>query len=104
MSKLIQETEELMGMMKRGFQEIFGESRGTSIFFSKLRKQLKKIYLRPNNVIDTSLYSQSKIEAALSEMGFEFRQEIEDKLHFFNNETNVSVYLNPTNRKITMTP
>ena len=104
MSKLLRETEELMKMMDRGFQEIFGESRGTSIFFSQLRKKLKKIYFRPNNVIDTSFYSQQKIETALNEMGFQFRQEMEDKLHFFNDETNVSVYLNPVNRKITMTP
>jgi hypothetical protein len=50
------------------------------------------------------LYPQQKIETALNELGFEFRQEMEGKLHFFNDETNISVYLNPVNRKITMTP
>lgn len=104
MNDIIKETEEMIKMMERGFQEIFGESRGTSLFFSTLRKKLKKIYLRPNNVIDTSFYSQQKIETALTELGFEFRQEMESKLHFFNDETNVSVYLNPLNRKLTMTP
>lgn len=104
MNGIIKETEELMSMMERGFKEIFGESRGTSIFFSKLRKNLKKSYLRPNNVIDTSFYSQQKIESALTDMGFEFRQDLEGKLHFFNDETNTSVYLNPVNRKLTMTP
>jgi hypothetical protein len=104
MVDILKETEEMMQMMERGFQEIFGESRGTSMFFSKFRKKLKKTYLRPNNVIDAGFYSQQKIENALNEMGFYFRQELEDKLHFFNEETNVSVYLNPVNKKITMTP
>lgn len=104
MNDIIKETEEMIRMMKDGFQEIFGESRGTSMFFSKFRKKLKKTYLRPNNVIDAGFYSQQKIETALNELGFEFRKEVEDKLHFFNDETNISVYLNPVNKKLTMTP
>lgn len=104
MKDIIKETEEIVEMMGNHFHSFIKESKGTSVFFRNIRKYLKKIYLRPNNVIDTSLYSQSKIEKALNDMGFQFRQELEEKLHFFNDQTNTSVYLNPVNRKLTMTP
>lgn len=104
MNDIIKETEELMEMIKTNFQLTLAESRGASIFFRRLRRKLSKVYFRPNNVIDAGTYSTQKIENTLYSMGFEFRQELEDKLHYFNNDTNVSVYLNPTNRKLTMTP
>lgn len=101
---ILKETNEIIFLMKRQFSLLIKESKGTSIIFGKLRNNLEKIYLRPNNVIDTSLYSQEKIEDALSNIGFQFRQELEGKYHFFNDETNTSIYLNPVNKKLSMTP
>jgi hypothetical protein len=80
------------------------ESAGVSNFFERFREQLPEVYLRPNSVIDASRYSMNKIESALVDIGFEFRKEMEKKFHYFNSETSISVYLNPTNRKITFTP
>ena len=100
----IKETDYLIGMIKEEFETRLKEGSGAQIVFDSLQKILEKIYLRPNNVIDTSLYSRRKIESALTQLGFELKKEVEDKLHFYNNETSVSVYLNPTNKKISLMP
>ena len=98
----IKETDYLIGMIKEEFETRLKEGSDAQIVFDSLQKILEKIYLRPNNVIDTSLYSRRKIESALNQLGFELKKEVEDKLHFYNNETSVSVYLNPTNKKISL--
>ena len=100
----IKETDYLIGMIKEEFETILKEGSGAQILFDSLQKILEKIYLRPNNIIDTSLYSRKKIESALNQLGFQFKKDVEDKLHFYNNETSVSVYLNPTNKKISLMP
>ena len=101
---LIKETDYLIGMIKEEFGSNLKEGQGAQILFDSLQKVLRKIYLRPNNIIDTSLYSKNKIESALNQLGFEFKKEVEDKLHFFNPDTNVSVYLNPMNRRLSLMP
>ena len=62
------------------------------------------VWVRPNNIIDLSRYSKIKIEDAFKEMGFEFRKEMEGKLHYFNSDTSISIYLDPQNRKLTLVP
>lgn len=101
---LIKETDYLIGMIKEELVSDLKEGSGAQILFDPLQKILRKIYLRPNNVIDTSLYSKNKIESALNRLGFEFKKEVEDKLHFFNPDTSVSVYLNPMNRRLSLMP
>jgi len=102
--KVIIETDYLIGMIKEEFNSNLKEGLGAQILFDSLKTVLRKIYLRPNNVIDTSLHSERKIESALNKIGFQFKQEIDDKLHFFNPETSVSVYLNPRNRRLYLMP
>lgn len=101
---LIKETDYLIGMIQEEFETKLKEGLGAQILFDSLQKILEKIYLRPNNVIDTSLYSKQKIESALNQLGFEFKKDVEDKLHYYNNETSVSVYLNPVNKKLSLMP
>lgn len=91
-------------MIQEEFETKLKEGLGAQILFDSLQKILEKIYLRPNNVIDTSLYSKQKIESALNQLGFEFKKDVEDKLHYYNNETSVSVYLNPVNKKLSLMP
>lgn len=100
----IQETNAVIKMMKEMYSTQIDESAGVSLFFEYLQEILPKIYLRPNSVIDASRYSFAKIDQALINIGFEFRQDIDDKFHYFNDETSISIYLNPYNRKITFTP
>lgn len=101
---IIKETDYLIGMIREEFDNRLKEGLGAQILFDSLQKILEKIYLRPNNVIDTSLYSKQKIESALNQLGFEFKKDVEDKLHYYNNETSVSVYLNPVNKKLSLMP
>lgn len=101
---LIKETDYLIGMIKEEFETNLKEGSGAQILFDSLQKILSKIYLRPNNIIDTSLYRKNKIEDALNQLGFQFKKEVEDKLHFYNADTSVSVYLNPTNRRLSLMP
>lgn len=101
---IIKETDYLIDMIKEEFNANLKEGQGAQILFDSLQKILEKIYLRPNNIIDTSLYSKNKIESALNQLGFEFKKEVEDKLHFFNPDTSVSVYLNPINKRLSLMP
>lgn len=101
---IIKETDYLIGMIKEELGSDLKEGSGAQILFDSLQKILRKIYLRPNNIIDTSLYSKNKIESALNQLGFEFKKEVEDKLHFFNPDTSVSVYLNPVNKRLSLMP
>jgi len=66
---ILEETEQLIKIMKKHFRFSMSESKGTAIVFNKLKGNLDKIYLRPNNIIDTSLYSEDKIERALNDIG-----------------------------------
>jgi hypothetical protein len=101
---IIESTNQIIKLMREMLDTQIEESAGVSNFFENLREKLPQIYLRPNSVIDAGRYSMNKIESALADIGFEFRKEMEDKFHYFNGDTSISVYLNPTNRKITFTP
>lgn len=101
---IIDETEHLLKMMRENFSKNIQEVGGVEPIFTSIQAKLKNIYLRPNNIIDAGRYSQAKIDGSLFELGYEFRKEIEGKLHYFNKTTSVSLYLNPKNRKITLTP
>ncbi len=101
--KIVKDTDHLLKMMRENLSKTIQEG-GVDVIFSSIQEKLKNIYLRPNNIIDAGRYSQSKIDQALYDLGYEFRKEIEDKLHYFNKTSSVSLYLNPKNRKITLTP
>lgn len=101
---LVKETNRIIRMMREMYDEQLEEAAGVTTFFNSFQERLSKVYLRPNNIIDAGYYSMSKIESALSDMGFEFRKDMEGKFHYFNDETSVSVYLSPNNKRITFTP
>lgn len=101
---LVNETNRIIRMMREMYDEQLEEAAGVTTFFNSFQEQLPKVYLRPNNIIDAGYYSMNRIESAFSNMGFEFRKDMEGKFHYFNDETSVSVYLNPRNKRITFTP
>lgn len=102
--KILKEIEYVSKMIREELSSTVKEGAGASRIFQELEEKLPEVYLRPNNVIDAGRYSMAKIEAILDELGYSFRKEIDDKLHYFNEETSVSIYLNPINRKITLVP
>lgn len=102
--KLIDILKEIIRVNKIMRNEYLEEGEGVENIFQQLQSSLPNIYLRPNNVIDLSRYSQAKIENVFDELGFEFRKSEEEKLHYFNPDTSVSIYLNAQNRKLTFVP
>lgn len=102
--KILKEIEYVSKMIREELSSTVKEGAGTSRIFQELEEKLPEIYLRPNNVIDAARYSMSKIEEVLDELGYSFRKEMDDKLHYFNEETSISIYLNPINKKITLVP
>lgn len=101
---ILKETQSIIKIMREEYASPLKEGEGIDGIFSDIQEILPDVYLRPNNIIDLSRYSQRKIEDTFTEMGFEFRKEMEGKLHYFNSTTSVSVYLNPQNKKLSLVP
>jgi len=80
------------------------ESSGFDIIFSSLRKELNKIAILPDNVIDASQYKEHEIVDALKKIGYEYKKPMGNKLHFFNKKTSISLYLIQKTLKITLMP
>ena len=98
---ILKETQSIKKIMQK---EYLDEGEGIEGIFQQFQSVLPNIYLRPNNVIDMSRYSQDKLDKVFTDLGFEFRKSEEGKLHYFNPETSISVYLNSQNRKLTLVP
>jgi hypothetical protein len=103
-TNILEEIEYVSKMIRKEIAFSVKEGAGSSRIFQSLQKEIPKIYFRPNNIIDAGRYSVEKIENALEQLGYEFRKDAEGKLHYFNKETSVSLYLNPSNKKISLTP
>ncbi len=80
------------------------ESSGFDIIFSSLRKELNKIAILPDNVIDASQYKEHELVDALKKIGYEYKKPMGNKLHFFNKKTSISLYLIQKTLKITLMP
>jgi hypothetical protein len=102
--KILSEIDYVNNMIHEEMVHSVKEGSGATRIFQSLQEKLPKIYLRPNNIIDLGAYSMKNIEDSLEELGYEFRKESEGKLHYFNQENSISLYLNPSNKKISLTP
>jgi hypothetical protein len=102
--KIVQDTHRVIKIMREEYASQIREGEGVNAMYEKIQAILPDVYLRPNNIIDLGRYSKTKIEETFKEMGFEFRKEMEGKLHYFNPDTSVSIYLNPQNKKLTLVP
>lgn len=80
------------------------EGTGFNSIFEELKKQLSDISMLPDNMIDASMYKEHEIVDALKKIGYAYRKPMGGKLHFFNKETSISVYLIQSSGKITLLP
>ena len=80
------------------------ESSGFDIIFNTLIKELNKISMLPNNVIDVSQYKEHEVVDALKKIGYEYKKPMGNKLHFFNKKTSISLYLVQKTLNITLMP
>ena len=80
------------------------EGTGFDSIFEELKKKLSDVSMLPDNVIDASMYKEHEIVDALKEIGYTYKKPMGGKLHFFNKETSISVYLIQSSGKITLLP
>jgi hypothetical protein len=82
----------------------FKEGTGFDSIFEELKKKLSDVSMLPDNVIDASMYKEHEIVDALKEIGYAYKKPMGGKLHFFNKDTSISVYLLQSSGKITLLP
>jgi hypothetical protein len=80
------------------------EGTGFDSIFEELKKKLSDVSMLPDNVIDASMYKEHEIVDALKDIGYSYKKPMGGKLHFFNKETSISVYLIQSSGKITLLP
>jgi len=87
-------TEKLEVVEGSGFENIFDD----------LQKELQNIEMLPDNRIDATKYDEKAIIASLKKMGYDYKKAIGNKLHFFNKDTSVSLYLLQGKKIISLIP
>lgn len=80
------------------------EGTGFDGIFEELKKKLSDVSMLPDNVIDASMYKEHEIVDALKEIGYAYKKPMGGKLHFFNKDTSISLYLIQSSGKITLLP
>lgn len=80
------------------------EGTGFDAIFEELKKKLSNIEMLPDNAIDASMYKEHEITDALKDIGYIYKKPMGGKLHFFNKNTSISVYVVQSSRKITLLP
>lgn len=80
------------------------EGTGFDSIFEELKKKLSDVSMLPDNVIDASMYKEHEIIDALKQIGYIYKKPMGGKLHFFNKDTSISLYLIQNSGKITLLP
>ena len=80
------------------------EGNGFDTIFQELKGKLEKISILPDNKIDSSYYTEKQIVDVLKNMGYEYKKAMGNKLHFFNKETSISLYVTQPKNVISLVP
>lgn len=80
------------------------EGNGFETIFQELKSGLEKISILPDNKIDASYYTEKQIVDVLKNMGYEYKKAMDNKLHFFNKETSISLYVTQPKNVISLIP
>lgn len=92
-------------VMKRLIEKIeMTEGDGFENIFDELRTEMENIVMLPDNKIDATKYDEKAIIESLKKLGYEYKKAIGNKLHFFNKETSVSLYLLQGKKIISLIP
>lgn len=92
-------------VMKRLMERIeMTEGDGFENIFDELKTEIENIEMLPDNKIDATKYDEKAIIESLKKLGYEYKKAIGNKLHFFNKETSVSLYLIQGKKIITLIP
>jgi|LakMenEpi03Aug12_release.lakeMendotaPanAssembly.Ray.scaffolds.fasta_scaffold934593_1 hypothetical protein len=92
-------------VMKRLMEKLeVSEGNGFENIFDDLKKELENIEILPNNIIDASKYEEKAIMEAMKNLGYEYKKAIGNKLHFFNKQNSISLYLLQGKKTISLVP
>ena len=80
------------------------EGSGFENIFQELKGELEKITILPDNRIDGSYYTEKQIVDVLKKMGYDYKKAIGNKLHFFNKQTSISLYVTQPKNIISLIP
>jgi hypothetical protein len=80
------------------------EGTGFETIFDELKSEMENISILPDNKIDLTKYEEKAIIESLKKMGYEYKKAIGNKLHFFNKETSISLYLLQGKNIISLVP
>ncbi len=104
MNRLIKEITDNIVQMIIESETQTNEGTGFDGIFEELKKKLKNVTMLPDNVIDASMYKEHEIVDALKQIGYIYKKPMGSKLHFFNKDTSISIYVIQSSRKITLLP
>lgn len=100
---IIKETEYIVEAIKKLFREI-AEGSGADSIFTEIKSKLPKVTMGEAGKINAAMYPEAAVVKALKELGYIYKKPMGPKLHFFNKETSISVYLSQKTRMITLVP
>lgn len=92
-------------VMKR-LTELIDMKEGTGFenIFDELKSEMENISILPDNRIDASKYEEKAIMDSLKKLGYEYKKALGNKLHFFNKETSISLYMVQGKNVISLVP
>jgi hypothetical protein len=92
-------------VMKRLLEKLeVSEGNGFDNIFQELKKNLEKIEILPDSKIDASYYTEKQITDVLKKSGYEYKKAFGNKMHFFNKQTSISLYIEQPKNIISLTP
>jgi len=80
------------------------EGNGFETIFQELKGELEKLAILPDNRIDGSYYTEKQIVDVLKKLGYEYKKAMGNKLHFFNKQTSISLYVTQPKNIISLIP
>jgi len=80
------------------------EGNGFETIFQELKGELEKITILPDNRIDGSYYTEKQIVDVLKKLGYDYKKAMGNKLHFFNKQTSISLYVTQPKNIISLIP
>lgn len=100
---IIKETDYLVKAIKKLFMEIV-EGSGADAIFTEVKSKLPKVTMGEAGAINASMYPEAAVVKALKELGYIYKKPMGPKLHFFNKQTSISLYLSQKTRTLTLVP
>lgn len=114
LNTLLNETDYILTSIKKYFKVMLPEElhingeieegAGADAIFEEFKVKLPKLKRGVNNIMDASMYTEASIVKVFKEIGYEYKKPMGPKLHFFNKQTSISVYLNQKTKHITLVP